>query len=248
MKSQPKITTLWKGNMFTEVSDDDTEEIVKLDLVGTDHSWEEWSIKELIETLQKWLEWNKTHDLSTDTGDSCKRERHWYKRDTSRGYKAQSCLYCQGDQWLEACEVKDEVSFTKRNCVATAGGGSWSEYRITAKSSLLQVQVETPNEPKWQTFNKRIESRIGVHYMQPWHEDQSLPVIIPPKIQEINLWAHFDTDSRRNFISREAVEKLNLKPPNHESRQIVTINGVQKQSLPYLKWELIVWMIERASK
>ena len=42
--------------MFTEVSDDDIEEIVKLDLVGTDHSWEKWSIKELIENLQKWLE------------------------------------------------------------------------------------------------------------------------------------------------------------------------------------------------
>ena len=168
MKSQPKITTLGKGDMFTEVSGDDTEEIVKLDLVGTDHCWEEWSIKERIENLQKWLVWNKTHDLSTDTGDSCKRERHWYKRDTSREYKAPSCLYCQGDQWLEACEVKDEISFTKRNCVATAGGGSWREHRITAKSSLLQVQVETPNELKWQTFNKRIESRIGVHYMQPW--------------------------------------------------------------------------------
>ena len=74
--------------------------------------------------------------------------------------------------------------------------------------------------------------------MQPWHEDQSLPVIIPPKIQEINLWAHFDTDSRRNFISREAVEKLNLKPPNHKSRQIVTINGVQKQSLPIFEVRL----------
>ena len=40
------------------------------------------------------------------------------------------------------------------------------------------------------------------------------------------------TGSGRNFISREAIEKLNLKPTCHESGQFVTINGVQKQSLP----------------
>lgn len=66
----------------------------------------------------------------------------------------------------------------------------------------------------------------------PGSEDQSLPVIIPLKIQGISLWAYLDTGSGRNFISREAIEKLNLKPTCHESGQFVTINGVQKQSLP----------------
>ena len=37
-----------------------------------------------------------------------------------------------------------------------------------------------------------------------------------------------DAGSGRNFISREAIEKLNLKPTCHESGQFVTINGVQK--------------------
>ena len=36
--------------------------------------------------------------------------------------------------------------------------------------------------------------------------------------------------SGRNFISREAIEKLSLTPTILESRQIVTINGVKKQS------------------
>ena len=66
----------------------------------------------------------------------------------------------------------------------------------------------------------------------PGSEDQSLPTIIPLKIQGITLWFYLDTGSGRNFISREAIEKLNLKPTRHESRQFVTINGVQKQSLP----------------
>ena len=60
----------------------------------------------------------------------------------------------------------------------------------------------------------------------PGSEDQSLPAIIPLKIQGIALWAYLDTGSGRNFISIEAIEKLNLKPTS----QFVTINGVQKQS------------------
>ena len=47
-----------------------------------------------------------------------------------------------------------------------------------------------------------------------------------------------DTGSGRNFISREAIKKLNLKPKRHESRQFVTINGVQKQSIPIFEVRL----------
>ena len=72
----------------------------------------------------------------------------------------------------------------------------------------------------------------------PGSEDQSLPVIIPLKIQGIALWAYLATGSGRNFISREAIEKLNLKPTCHESGQFVTINGVQKQSLPIFEVRL----------
>ena len=72
----------------------------------------------------------------------------------------------------------------------------------------------------------------------PGSEDRSLPAIIPLKIQGITLWDYLDTGSERNFISREAIEKLNLKPTRHESRQFVTINGIQKQSLPIFEVRL----------
>ena len=52
------------------------------------------------------------------------------------------------------------------------------------------------------------------------------------------MWDYLDIGSGRNFISREAIEKMNLKPARHESRQIVTINGVQKQSLPIFEVRL----------
>ena len=85
---------------------------VKPDLVRVDDHWEEWSMKELIESLQKWLKRNKLVDFLTDAGDLKKRERHWYtrgKRDAGREPKAPSCLYCQGDHWGEACGVFDTI-------------------------------------------------------------------------------------------------------------------------------------------
>ena len=66
----------------------------------------------------------------------------------------------------------------------------------------------------------------------PGSEDRSLQAIIPLKIQGVVLWAYLDTGCGKNFISREAIKKLNLKPKRHESRQFVTINGVYKQSMP----------------
>ena len=44
--------------------------------------------------------------------------------------------------------------------------------------------------------------------------------------------AYLDTGPGRNFISKEAIKKLNLKPKCHKSRQFVTINGAQKQPMP----------------
>ena len=52
------------------------------------------------------------------------------------------------------------------------------------------------------------------------------------KIQGSTFWAHLDTGSGRNFISKEAANKLKLNPKRNESRHIVTVNGTKKQSMP----------------
>lgn len=46
---------------------------VKPNLVRVDDNWGEWSMKELIKNLQKWLKRNKAGDLSSDSGDSRRR-------------------------------------------------------------------------------------------------------------------------------------------------------------------------------
>ena len=69
-------------------------------------------------------------------------------------------------------------------------------------------------------------------------EGNSLPAIIPVKIRNKEMWAYLDTGSARNFVSREAAKLLNLKPKGHESREIVTLNGVTQQSMPIYEVEI----------
>ena len=51
-------------------------------------------------------------------------------------------------------------------------------------------------------------------------------------INGYTLWVYLDTGLGRNFISREAAKKLKLSPTHHESREIVTVNGTSRQSMP----------------
>ncbi len=66
----------------------------------------------------------------------------------------------------------------------------------------------------------------------PTNKQKSLPAIVLLKIQREILWANLQTASGWNFISSNARKKLNLSTTRHECRQIVTVNGVRKQSLP----------------
>ena len=63
-------------------------------------------------------------------------------------------------------------------------------------------------------------------------EEKVLPAIIPVCVEGEILWAYLDIGSGRNFISREVVKKLKLKPARHESREILTVNGSKVQSMP----------------
>ena len=47
--------------------------------------------------------------------------------------------------------------------------------------------------------------------------------------------AYLDTGSAKNFVSPDAVKKLNMKPERHEQREIVTLNVVTKQTMPIYK-------------
>jgi hypothetical protein len=61
----------------------------------------------------------------------------------------------------------------------------------------------------------------------PSKEEKSLPAIIPMKIQGVTFWAYLDTGSWRNFVFKEAINKLRLKPKRHDRRHILTVDGTK---------------------
>lgn len=85
------------------------------------------------------------------------------------------------------------------------------------------------------SLNVPIDATVLIAYKS---EDRSLLAIILSKIQKVIFWAYLVTGSRTNFISRETIKKLSLKLKRYESRQFVTINGVQKESMPIFEARL----------
>ena len=63
-------------------------------------------------------------------------------------------------------------------------------------------------------------------------EEQTLPAIVPVKIQGVIFWASLDTESGKNFISSDAIERLNLKSDHYETHQLITVNRAKRQSMP----------------
>lgn len=210
---------------------------VKPDLVRVDHNWEEWDMEELIENLQKWLQRSKADDFSAESGNLRRRERHWYtkgKRENGLEPRAPSCLYCQGDHREEACEVfntlekRRQFFHEKKLCYKCGCEGHRANYCRSRPCFNCKLKHHTSlcDRP---SLNGPIDGTVFTAY-NPGSEDRSLP--------GSHLGAYLDTDSGRNFISKEAIKKLNLKPKRHESRQFLTINGVQKQSMPIFEVRL----------
>ena len=66
----------------------------------------------------------------------------------------------------------------------------------------------------------------------PSADEWSLPAIIPVKIKGETFWAHLGTGAGRNFVTSEAATRLNLKAERREVREILTVNGSKRKSMP----------------
>ena len=97
------------------------------------------------------------------------------------------------------------------------------------RESSMQNEVSQTSSP----------TEVSLTGYTTYAEEKVLPAIIPVCIEGEILWAYLDTGSGRNFISREAVEKLKLKPARHESREILTVNGSKVQSMPIFDTSIV---------
>ncbi|XP_068739583.1 uncharacterized protein [Montipora capricornis] len=78
---------------------------VKPDLVRVDENWEDWSMEDLIDALQKWL---RRNSIETSNEQHKKSEKYLF---TLKGEKPTPyCLFCRKqDHWSDSCTVVTEL-------------------------------------------------------------------------------------------------------------------------------------------
>lgn len=212
---------------------------IKSDLVRTDDDWEKWTMKDLLENIQKWLRRNKVAEDSTKSGsNNTRKERQWYTQKGDGKLKEKKCLFCGGNHWADNCTSQDTRE--KRRAFFVACKLCFNCGAIGHRASDCKSRGCHKCQGRHHTsLCDRVKNQdVVLNAYTPADGRESLPAIIPVKVQGETLWAYLDTGSGRNFISSNAIRKLELKPVREEVRQIVTVNGAREQSLPMYNVEV----------
>ncbi|XP_028407824.1 uncharacterized protein LOC114530401 [Dendronephthya gigantea] len=133
--------------------------------------------------------------------------------------------------WEE--RLKAEIKMTKKKLemetLAKVGRSKLPELKITPFRGTREDWIRFENMFKTPVDKKPISAEEKFGYLLE---------LVDPKIRNrfANLkpgeTGYLDTGSGRNFVSKEATDKLKLKPKRHETHNILTINGTKKQSMP----------------
>ena len=208
---------------------------VKPDLVRVDDNWEEWEMETLISNLQAWLKRNKCEDGQKSPaymGERGNKERSYYG---GEGKPKPKCIFCSEEYWSDECKTTVTQAQRKKffvdknlcfNCGRSGHRGNQCRSRGCFKcgskhhTSLCESNENLkPNtDGKFRVLNGYSSSSEG----------KSLPPIVPVEIKGEVMWAYLDTGSAKNFVSRDAAKKLNLKPKRHEVRDYCYIKWSDK--------------------
>ncbi|XP_028410907.1 uncharacterized protein LOC114533565 [Dendronephthya gigantea] len=108
----------------------------------------------------------------------------------------------------------------------------------TAKLPKLKITPFNGTPTDWVRFENMFLTLVHEKASTAEEKYGFLLEMVSPKVREkiANLKpgevGYLDTGSGRDFISREAVKKLNLNPTHHESHEIVTVTGTSTQAMP----------------
>ena len=217
---------------------------IKPDLVRTDEGWEDWNMEHLIVSIQKWLRRNKTDDNNKDQTEAKKRERHLFSQrgatPSNPRERGPYCMFCEQKHWGDSCPTYDTIAkrrqfFAEKRLCFNCGRAGHRENKCRGRGCYKcksKHHTSLCDKPQGSETQNTENHNAMLNGYTPSIVEKSLPAIVPLKIRGVIFWAYLDTGSGRNFISKEAADKLRLKPVRYESRHIVTVNGTKKQTMP----------------
>ena len=199
--------------------------INKIPQVRPDENWENWDMEALINNLRQWLKRHKVDDAPGDSGGARpKREKHWYNKEKGDPV----CIFRGGKHWGEKTRIQffqEKKLFQlwpRKTLGKPCRGRGCFKCKSKHDTSLCDKDKNRPPGDNGTVLTS----------YSPSADEWSLPAIIPVKIKGETFWAYLDTGAGRNFITSEAVKRLNLKAERHEVREILTLNGSKRQSMP----------------
>ena len=179
----------------------------------------------------------KRHKVDDAPGDGGsvrpKREKHWYNKEKGDPV----CIFCEGKHWGDACEVVNTIEARrqffqeKKLCFNCGRAGHWGKQCRSRGCFKCKSKHHTSLCDKDKNRPPGDNGTVLTSY-SPSADEWSLPSIIPVKIKGKTFWAYLDTGAGRNFITSEVAKRLKLKAERHEVRDILTINGSKRQSMP----------------
>ena len=155
--------------------------------------------------------------------------------ENNKGKKTPCCIFCKSEHWSDTC----------KSCVTTAQRKTYfSENKLCFNCGIPghrarhclsrgcfhcgekhRTSLHDPKDPKGGS------DPLLTGYSTA-NEEVTLPSIIPVKVEGEVFLAFLDTGSGKNFISKEAINKLQLLPARQESKEIITVYGTKRQYMP----------------
>ena len=176
---------------------------VKPDLVRVDENWEDWSMEDLIDALQKWLRRNNTE---TSAEQHKKSEKHLFtlKGENPTPY----CLFCRKhDHWSDSCTVVTELADRRKffmdhslcfNCGRTGHRAEQCRRRGCLKCKYKHHMSICDKRERASSMQNEVsqtssDTEVSLTGYTTYAEEKVLPAIIPVCVEGEILWAYLDT-------------------------------------------------------
>ncbi|KAL9958493.1 hypothetical protein ACROYT_G035513 [Oculina patagonica] len=164
------------------------------------------------------------------------------------------CLFCRKhDHWSGNCTVVTGLAnrkkfFVDHNLCFNCGRANHRADQCQRRGCLKCKYKHHTSICDREERESSSANGVSLTGYTNYAEERVLPAIIPVSIEGQVLWAYLDTGSARNFISREAVKMLKFKPTRHETREILTVNGINSSPCQSLTPALNRWTENHVKK